>query len=123
MAGFADDERTIVGELPSPRTPRPRRRPPTLEQIRGPGSPQAYHLFLTDFVIGRGAQAQFVVDCASLSRQHVRISQRDGEVTFVDLDSANGVYLNGVLAYSAVLRDGDLLEMGDCAFIFHERGL
>jgi pSer/pThr/pTyr-binding forkhead associated (FHA) protein len=53
----------------------------------------------------------------------VRILQRDGEVSFVDLDSANGVYLNGVLAYSAVLRDGDLLEMGDCAFIFHERGL
>jgi pSer/pThr/pTyr-binding forkhead associated (FHA) protein len=74
-------------------------------------------------VIGRGTQAQIVVDCASLSRQHVRIVQRDGEVLFFDLDSANGVYLNGVLAYSAVLRDTDLLEMGECAFLFHERGL
>jgi pSer/pThr/pTyr-binding forkhead associated (FHA) protein len=123
VAGFADDERTMIGEVPSRKTPRPRRRPPTLEQIRGPGSPRAHHLFLAEFVIGRGAQAQLVVDCASLSRQHVRIAQRDGEVIFTDLDSANGVYLNGVLAYSAVLRDGDLLEMGDCAFIFHERGL
>jgi pSer/pThr/pTyr-binding forkhead associated (FHA) protein len=123
VASFADDERTMVGALPSLKAPRPRQRPPTLEQVRGPGAPHAHHLFQSQLVIGRGKQAQIVVDCASLSRQHVRLVQNDGEISFFDLDSANGVYLNSVRAHSAVLRDGDLLELGDCAFIFHERGL
>lgn len=74
-------------------------------------------------MIGRSTTAQIIVDCPSLSRQHVRLLQREGEVIFYDLDSANGVYLNQVLAHSAVLRDGDVLEMGTCAFVFHERGL
>jgi len=52
----------------------------------------------------------------------MRLLERDGEYSFVDLDSANGVYLNGVLAHAAVLREGDLLEFGEVAFIFHERG-
>ena len=124
MARFAADERTVVAESPtSQRTPRPRRRPPTLEQIRGPGSPHAYHLFLPEVVVGRGVQSQIIVDCPSLSRSHIRIVQHDGEVRFLDLDSANGVFLNGVRAHAAVLRDTDLLELGSCAFVFHERGL
>jgi pSer/pThr/pTyr-binding forkhead associated (FHA) protein len=74
-------------------------------------------------VLGRSPQAQLILNSASLSRQHLRLEQRDGETYFFDLDSANGVFLNGVKAYSAILRDGDILELGDCAFVFHERGL
>ena len=74
-------------------------------------------------ILGRSPQAQLVLDSASLSRQHLRIELRDGDAFFFDLDSANGVYLNGVKAHSAILRDGDILELGDCAFVFYERGL
>jgi pSer/pThr/pTyr-binding forkhead associated (FHA) protein len=118
-----DDERTLVGEIPSERLPRPTRRPPALEQIRGPGAPKLYHVKQQDLLIGRGAQTDITIGSAALSRQHLRLIERDGEVCFVDLDSANGVYLNGVLAHAAVLRDGDLLEFGEVACIFHERGL
>lgn len=123
MARFADDESTAAGDHRAPRAQRPGRRPPTLEQVRGPGSPHPHHLFLSKMVIGRSPQAQVVLNSASLSRQHLRLERRDGETYFFDLDSANGVFLNGTKAHSAILRDGDLLELGDCAFIFHERGL
>jgi hypothetical protein len=32
------------------------------------------------------------------------------------------VYLNGVRAHSAVLHDGDTLQIGDVVFVFHEAG-
>lgn len=93
-----------------------------MEQIRGPGAPKAYPIQQQDLLIGRGAQSDITIESARLSRQHLRLFASDGEVSFVDLDSANGVYLNGVLAHSAVLREGDLLEFGELAFVFHERG-
>jgi two-component system, cell cycle response regulator len=123
VARFSDDECTQVGDVPSPKIPLPVRRPPTLEQIRGPGAPRLYHVGQQELLIGRSTQANIAIESAVLSRQHVRIAERDGEVSFLDLDSANGVYLNGVLAYAAILRDGDLLEFGEVAFVFHERGL
>ena len=73
-------------------------------------------------LIGRSPQTDISIESATLSRTHMRLLERDGEYSFVDLDSANGVYLNGVLAHAAVLREGDVLEFGEVAFVFHERG-
>ena len=41
---------------------------------------------------------------------------------FVDQNSANGVYLNGTKTHSAVLRDGDQLQLADVVLIYRERG-
>lgn len=98
------------------------RRVPTLEQIRGPGSPRSYAVKKRSLLIGRSEQTDISIESATLSRHHMRLLEEDGEYSFIDLDSANGVYLNGVLAHAAVLREGDLLEFGEIAFIFHERG-
>lgn len=122
MAQFNEDECTLVGDIPIQGIPRPARHPPTLEQIRGPGAPKLYPIQQRELLIGRGLQTDITIECASLSRHHLRLIKRDGEVTFVDLDSANGIYLNGVLAHAAILRDGDLLAFGEVAMLFHERG-
>ena len=37
-----------------------------------------------------------------------------------DNDSHNGVYLNGVKVYSAVLREGDVIQVADSVFVYHE---
>ena len=37
-----------------------------------------------------------------------------------DLDSRNGVYLNGVKIHSAVLHGGDNLQLGSVVLVFHE---
>ena len=37
-----------------------------------------------------------------------------------DNDSHNGVFLNGVKVYSAVLRDGDVIQVADSIFVYSE---
>jgi pSer/pThr/pTyr-binding forkhead associated (FHA) protein len=37
-----------------------------------------------------------------------------------DNDSHNGVFLNGVKIHSAVLRDGDVVQVADSIFIYSE---
>jgi pSer/pThr/pTyr-binding forkhead associated (FHA) protein len=43
-----------------------------------------------------------------------------GQFTLVDLESRNGVYLNGVKVHSALLHDGDNIQLGTVVFVFHE---
>lgn len=99
-----------------------RKKPPTLEQVRGPGSPRSFPLSIDETVIGRGQQANITIESSLLSRRHMVVRRAGPELSCVDLDSANGVYLNGVRAHSAVLHDGDTLQIGDVVFVFHEAG-
>jgi pSer/pThr/pTyr-binding forkhead associated (FHA) protein len=96
------------------------RRKPRLEQLRGPGAPRTHQLLLDETVIGRSSQAAICVESTLISRRHVAIRKNGAEFRCVDLDSANGLYLNGVKAHSAVLHGGDTIQIGDVVFVFHE---
>jgi pSer/pThr/pTyr-binding forkhead associated (FHA) protein len=49
------------------------------------------------------------------------VFRRQGpELQLADLDSANGVYVNGVKTHSAVLHEGDTIQIGDVVFVLHE---
>jgi putative nucleotidyltransferase with HDIG domain len=63
--------------------------------------------------IGRSAQADIVVDEASLSRLHARLTfTRDGKTVIEDLGSTNGVVINGSRHDAATLAVGDRLRFG-----------
>jgi hypothetical protein len=63
--------------------------------------------------IGRGAAADLVLDAAEISRVHCRVEMLSGEVRVTDLNSTNGLYVNGQKVIgSAALRPGDQLEIG-----------
>ncbi len=47
------------------------------------------------FVIGRSQVADFSIPHPNLSREHVRVSLKDGEVWMEDLGSANGTFVQG----------------------------
>jgi pSer/pThr/pTyr-binding forkhead associated (FHA) protein len=51
---------------------------------------------------------------------HARLQRLDDEYSVEDLDSRNGVFLNGLRVHSAVLRDGDQLQLGDAVFTYTE---
>jgi pSer/pThr/pTyr-binding forkhead associated (FHA) protein len=89
--------------------------------ITGPGAPKTYELFLEEVVVGRAIDADIPVNSTDLSRKHVAM-RRTGpsQWTVVDLESRNGVYLNGLKVHSAVLHDGDNLQLGTVVFVFHE---
>jgi pSer/pThr/pTyr-binding forkhead associated (FHA) protein len=114
------DEKTVAHEVPLPVAVQRAKKPPSLEQIRGPGAPRDFVLELNDVVVGRSLQATISIEGSGVSRQHLALRRSDGEYTCADLNSANGMYLNGIKTHSAVLREGDTIQMGDVVFVFHE---
>lgn len=98
------------------------RSPPRLALVHGPGAPRLYPLDTAEVVIGRSQQAAICIENGLLSRRHVAIQLALGEHRLTDLESANGVYLNGVRVHSAALHEGDTIQIGDLVFVFHEAG-
>jgi hypothetical protein len=69
--------------------------------------------------IGRGRQADVVLNDPNVSRQHAEIRPRGGSWVLADLGSTNGSKLNGrQIEGSEVLRDGDEIELGESVMTF-----
>lgn len=122
MSGFGkfEDESTVVGEAPVVASVRSRTKPFMLQQLEGPGAPRDFVLELDEIVVGRSVQAHISIDSGRISRKHVELRRQGTEYVCTDLNSSNGVFLNGVKAHSAVLREGDTIQLGDVVFVYHE---
>ena len=95
--------------------------PSSLQMITGPGAPKTYELYRDEVVVGRAIDADIPINSTDLSRKHMSLKRTGvGQWTVVDLESRNGVYLNGVKVHSAVLHDGDNLQLGTVVFVYHE---
>ena len=69
--------------------------------------------------IGRHGDNDLILSDPSVSRHHAEIHRRrDGTFTVTDLESMNGVFVNGKRERSAKLSDADLLEIGDVGLTF-----
>jgi pSer/pThr/pTyr-binding forkhead associated (FHA) protein len=115
-----DPDSTVAGDVSVVAGSTRAQKVPTLEQTRGPGAPRRLPLSIAETVIGRGLQANVAIDSALLSRRHVVFRRQGPELHLADLDSANGVYVNGVKTHSAVLHEGDTIQIGDVVFVLHE---
>ena len=63
--------------------------------------------------VGRGRQADVLVDDASLSRLHARVAvDQDEQLSIDDLGSTNGIFVNGAEQLSAYLTLGDTVRFG-----------
>jgi pSer/pThr/pTyr-binding forkhead associated (FHA) protein len=72
--------------------------------------------------IGRLADNDLVLRDPSVSRHHAEIRrQRDGSFQVLDLDSMNGLLVNGKKVRENALADGDSLEVGDVRLLFSAR--
>lgn len=117
MADRIDDkERTLTGAMDLVAGTMRAARPHVLEQVRGPGAPRRIELKGNRLVIGR--EGDLSIPSAHLSRNHVCLVRFGSDFNFVDLNSSNGVFLNGIRVHSAVLREGDQLQLGDVVFIY-----
>ena len=71
-------------------------------------------------VIGRGEDAHIRLSSNRTSRHHAFVRLRGTDCVLVDNESQNGVMLNGVKVHSAVLRDGDVIQVAHTVFVYHE---
>lgn len=66
--------------------------------------------------IGRGAVNQIVLNDHLVSRIHAKISPTPSGPRLTDRGSANGVQINGLPAWEAVLQAGDEVQIGSTVF-------
>ena len=63
--------------------------------------------------LGRGPSCDIRLDDPLVSRRHAAVVDVDGALAVSDLDSANGLYVNGRRCRHVVkLRLGDVLQLG-----------
>ena len=91
-----------------------------MQQIEGEGAPKKFKLTRPEMVIGRDEKAAIPLPSANVSRRHAIIKCRQHEVSIHDFESRNGVFLNGIKVHSAILRDGDIIQLADVVFDFYE---
>ncbi len=111
-----DEPRTRVNK-PKPRFKPTPLRAHVLTRVDGPGEPSRVVLDRDVIALGRALNNDIRLDNEGVSRNHARLVRTDDEYMVEDLDSRNGIYLNGLQVHSAVLRDGDEVQIGD--FVFH----
>jgi hypothetical protein len=84
-----------------------------------PTTPQAYFPLTSDRVtIGRIPPCEIVIISDLVSRRHAEVEKVGGEWRIRDLESANGLYINGKRVQSRALSDGDVLRIGTWLFRF-----
>jgi pSer/pThr/pTyr-binding forkhead associated (FHA) protein len=67
--------------------------------------------------IGRTARADFIVEAPLVSRLHCRLTAgADGQLSVEDLESTNGIEVNGQRVRQSVLKTGDTLKVGRVEF-------
>jgi pSer/pThr/pTyr-binding forkhead associated (FHA) protein len=63
--------------------------------------------------IGRGQEADFFLDAPLVSRVHCRLTaDKSDQLIVEDLDSTNGLRVNGVRTKRQVLKAGDVVTIG-----------
>jgi pSer/pThr/pTyr-binding forkhead associated (FHA) protein len=64
-------------------------------------------------VLGRGTEADVIVDDAGVSRRHAEVHADNGQLTVRDLGSTNGTFVDGEkIAGVAALVDGSRIRIG-----------
>ena len=84
----------------------------------GPKSGSRYALDSEVVSAGRHPESDIFLDDVTVSRRHVDITHVGGEYRVNDVGSLNGTYINKQLVESAVLTDGDELQIGRFKLIF-----
>jgi len=80
---------------------------------KGPRAGEVIRLATLPLTIGRRAPADVVIDLASVSRQHARISRTPTGYLIEDLESQNGTFINTErIAARQPLADGDIVHLG-----------
>ncbi|MHC4910544.1 MAG: FHA domain-containing protein [Planctomycetota bacterium] len=89
--------------------------------IAGPNEGDYYPLGRRTMVVGRdeGCPIQIVDDLVSRKHMQVRMESSDSSFHVLDMQSANGVFVNGrQITTDTGLADGDIIELGNSRIMF-----
>ena len=72
--------------------------------------------------IGRTSKHDLVIDNYAVSANHAIIKKDGNRYVVKDSNSKNGTFLNGVTVDHAILKNGDVITIGNHALVFLDRG-
>lgn len=70
-------------------------------------------------IIGREGTCDIVIAHSQISRRHCLLQAIVRGLSFRDLESSNGLFVNGIRAKDGFLHPGDRLSLGNYAFVVH----
>lgn len=88
---------------------------------RGPSAGTRFLLDRAITSVGRHADSNIVLDDITVSLHHAEFRREDGQFQLVDVDSFDGTYVNRELVDTAVLANGDEIQMGKFRLMFLTR--
>jgi ABC-type multidrug transport system ATPase subunit/pSer/pThr/pTyr-binding forkhead associated (FHA) protein len=74
----------------------------------------------SDVIIGKAAEADFILTDVLVSRQHARLMDVGGSLVIEDLGSTNGTYVNGKLIRTSPVHEGDVITLGNTDLTIRE---
>src|ERR687891_1617363 len=69
-------------------------------------------------VLGRERSNEVYIGDLLLSRKHCSIEKQEDSYVIRDLQSRNGVFVNGIPVHERTLNHGDRIEIGTSTFLF-----
>jgi len=88
---------------------------------RGPNAGSRFRLDQPVTSAGRHPGSNIFLDDPTVSRRHAEFRRKNGEVEVVDTGSLNGTYVNRQPVQSAVLANGDEIDIGKFVLVFLTR--
>lgn len=116
---YVPTQKTTGGSVSGSTSPSIRPGTAYLKVTRGAADSPKYPLG-KETTIGRAHTNHIVLKEARISRQHAIIRQAGKEFVIEDLQSSNGVVVNGEKIKEHVLTDGDQIQIGDFVMEFHQ---
>lgn len=89
--------------------------------IHGANLGKKYDLVGTEAIIGRGENSEIRINEDNVSRKHAEIKIKGEKISIQDLGSTNGTFVNTKRSKTTVLRDGDLVLVGNTILKFISR--
>ncbi|MGA2190811.1 MAG: FHA domain-containing protein [Steroidobacteraceae bacterium] len=88
----------------------------TAELVRVDGQHNTSHVLARRTRIGRATGCEMQIESSSVSRHHALVLMGSRDVIIEDLNSTNGVLVNGRKVSRQLLNDGDLVTIGEAQF-------
>jgi len=108
---IAEEARAVTGAAPS--------EGPVLVVRKGPQPGERFYLDRNLVTVGRDPESDIFLNDMTVSRQHAVFESTAGPgVTVRDSGSLNGTYVNGSVRESAVLADGDVVQIGTFQMVY-----
>ena len=90
----------------------------TFSIVKGPQVGNVFHLSADTLTIGRSPQCDIFLNDMTVSRMHATMRRTPAGYEIVDADSFNGLWVNNLNVKDAVLKDGDVVQIGTFCLVY-----